>query len=109
MDFHGQDVNKAAQKAVKDAVSKSCLCGLSEILELEDMDSQVQIHVTVAVSRPELVDAKSVAACLPIGKITVSAVPGGLTVPGLYLTRFGDRDESIEVAVAALEVGVQSE
>lgn len=25
-DFHGQDVTKAAKKAVKDAVSRSCLC-----------------------------------------------------------------------------------
>ena len=26
-DFHGQDVNKAAQKAVRDAMSRCCLCG----------------------------------------------------------------------------------
>ena len=35
-DFHGQDVSKAAAKAVKDAVSRSCLCGLSEVLRLEE-------------------------------------------------------------------------
>ncbi|MDR1622799.1 MAG: Lin0512 family protein, partial [Synergistaceae bacterium] len=28
MDFHGQDVSKAAAKAVRDATTKSCLCGL---------------------------------------------------------------------------------
>ena len=32
-DFHGQDVTKAAKKAVKDAVSRSCLCGLEDVLD----------------------------------------------------------------------------
>lgn len=108
MDFHGQDVNKAAQKAVKDAVSKSCLCGLTEVLGLGDLDEQVHIHATVAVTRPGDVKPADIAACLPIGKVTVNAVAGGLRVPGLYLARFGDQDDSIEVAVAALEVGIKT-
>ena len=58
-DFHGQDVSKAAAKAVKDAVSRSCLCGLSEVLRLEDLN-QVKITVTVAVPRPEEVNPKLV-------------------------------------------------
>lgn len=106
-DFHGQNVCKAAEKAVRDAVSRSCLCGLSEVLGLEDLDRDVKIQVTVAVSRPEEVDRQAVAACLPIGKVDVRAVEGGLTVPGLYLPQFGDRDDSIEVAIAAVEVEVQ--
>jgi len=106
-DFHGQNVSKAAEKAVRDAVSRSCLCGLSEVLGLEDLDRDVEIRVTVAVSRPEEVDRQAVAACLPIGKVDVRPVEGGLTVPGLYLPQFGDRDDSIEVAIAAIEVEVQ--
>jgi uncharacterized protein (TIGR02058 family) len=106
MDFHGQDVNKAAQKAVKDAVSRSCLCGLQEILNL-DLDRDVRITVTVAVSRPGEVDAEGIAACLPIGKVSVKAVSGGLNVPGLYLSRFGDTDDSIEAALAVVEVGIE--
>jgi hypothetical protein len=31
IDLHGQDVNNAAAKAVKDAISHSCLSGLVEI------------------------------------------------------------------------------
>lgn len=105
-DFHGQDVSKAAAKAVKDAVSHSCLCGLSEVLGLEQWDQNVKITVTVAVSRPEEVNLKEVADCLPIGAVTVKAVSGGLQVPGLYLPQFGDRDDSIEAALAAIEVEV---
>ena len=104
LDMHGQDVSKAAQKAVKDAVSKSCLCGLSEVLNLKDFDNQVLIKVTVAVSKPELVDAEAVAKALPVGKVSVEAVKGGLTVHGLYVPAFGDSDDSIEAAIAAVEV-----
>ena len=109
MDFHGQDVNKAAVKAVKDAVSKSCLCGLTEILGLSDSDlnEQIEIKVTVAVSDPEAVKADEIAAVLPIGKVTLNAVRGGLTVPGIMLERFGDKDDTIEAALAALEVLVK--
>jgi uncharacterized protein (TIGR02058 family) len=106
MDFHGQDVNNAAKKAVKDAVSRSCLCGLSELLHIEDLDSEVNIRVTVAVSHPMEVDSQSIAQCLPIGKVTVHSIEGGMTISGLNIPRFGDRDESIEVAVAAVEVFV---
>ena len=64
-DFHGQDVTKAAKKAVKDAVSRSCLCGLDEVLGLTDFTRQVRILATVAVSRPEEVDCAAVAEALP--------------------------------------------
>ena len=39
-DLHGGDVTKAAMRAVRDAVSRSCLCGLFEVAGLkrpEDM------------------------------------------------------------------------
>ena len=56
-DFHGQDVTKAAKKAVKDAVSRSCLCGLEDVLGLTDFKSQVRILATAAKPRPSRVSA----------------------------------------------------
>jgi len=108
LDMHGQDVSKAAQKAVKNAISSSCLCGLSEVLGLEDFKREVFIKVTVAVSHPERVDKEAVAACLPVGTVEVNAVTGGLTIPGLYVPAFGDTDDSIEAALAAVEVFIAS-
>ena len=105
MDFHGQDVSKAAVKAAKNAISNSCLCGLQEVLGMEDLN-QVKIKVTIAAPRPEEIDCQQVAECFPSGSVTVQAVDGGLHFPGLYLPQFGDRDDSIEVAVAAVEVVV---
>lgn len=103
-DFHGQDVNNAAKKAVKDAVSRSCLCGLEEVVGVSDFKKQVFIKATVAVSRPEEVNVAEVAAALPVGTVEVTAVKGGLTVDGLNIPAFGDTDKSIEAALAAVEV-----
>lgn len=105
-DFHGQDVTKAAEKAVRDAVSRSCLCGLEEVLEIRDLNNGVEIKVTVAVSRPEEVDAERIKAQLPIGSVKVEAVNGGLTIPGLFIPQFGDKDNTIEAALACVEVFV---
>jgi len=106
-DFHGQDVNRAAEKAVSDAISRSCLCGLKEILEIEDLDNEISINVTIAVSDPVKIDEAKIKKCLPIGKVKVVPVKGGLKVPGLFIPDFGDADDSIEVAVACVEVGIQ--
>lgn len=104
MDLHGQDISKAAAKAVKDAVSRSCLCGLEEVLEIKDLNTSVEIEVTVAVSRPEEVDDRKIKEQLPIGSVKVEAVKGGLTIPGLYIPAFGDNDNTIEAALACVEV-----
>lgn len=104
MDFHGQDVNRAAQKAVKNAVSQSCLCGLSEVLNLENLNDQVHIKATVAVTRPEEIDAKEIAKCLPVGKVEVLPILGGMRTSGLNIPAFGDKDDSIEAALACIEV-----
>ena len=102
-DFHGQDVNKAAVKAVKDAVSRCCLSGLVDILDI-DLENELEIHVTIAASDPTQVKEEDIAACLPVGKVRLDVVPGGLNVPGLYMEQFGDKDDSIEAALAAIEV-----
>ncbi|HBD86459.1 MAG TPA: hypothetical protein DC001_03440 [Clostridiales bacterium] len=103
-DFHGQDVTNAAKKAVKDAISRSCLCGLEEVAGIRDLEKQVFIKATVSVSRPEAVDAAAVAAALPVGTAEVFVVKGGLTVDGLNIPALGDNGKSIEAAIAAVEV-----
>lgn len=100
-------MNKAAEKAIKDAISKSCLCGLEEILNIRDMKNDVYANIIVAVSDPNKVDKEKVAEYLPIGKKSVKVVNGGLKTSGLYYPKFGDKDDSIEVAVACIEVGIE--
>ncbi len=105
-DLHGMDVTKAACRAVRDAVSRSCLCGLVEILGKTDF-SGIFIEVLLACPFPDRVDADRVLAEIPIGVRTLKAVQGGLVAEGLCVDRFGPDCASIVVANAALTVFVE--
>lgn len=107
-DLHGRDMTKAACRAVKDAVSRSCLCGLVEILGIHDLD-QVHVDILVACPDPEAVAAEAVAAQVPIGTKTVRAVLGGMEAPGLCVDRFASGCDTIVVAVAAVTVFVDTQ
>jgi uncharacterized protein (TIGR02058 family) len=103
IDIHGEDVTEAACRAVKDAVSRSCLCGLVEIVEVKDM-GQVEVDVLVAAPRPEEVDLNRVKEAVPIGGKSVRAVSGGMMAQGLCVPQFGPECDQIMVANAALTV-----
>ena len=105
------DVTKAAVKAAKDAINKSCLIGLNEVCGFtrENIDEKVFIDVTIGVSRPDDVKIDEVAECFPVGKVSVKAVQGGLKTEGLYFANFGDKDDSIEVAVASVSVKIKND
>jgi uncharacterized protein (TIGR02058 family) len=109
IDFHGQDVNKAAVKAAKDAISKSCLIGLNEVcgFSQENINDNVFLDVTIAVTRPEEVNKDEIIKCFPVGEVSVNVVKGGLKTEGLYFTNFGDKDDSIEVAIASVYVKIK--
>lgn len=103
-DLHGGDVTKAAQRAIKDAVSRSCLCGLFEIVGMTD-PNQMHIEVKVGCPHPERINREEVLKAVPFGSTRLEVVPGGLTVRGLELPELGEGD-NIVVAVAALTVYV---
>lgn len=107
MDFHGQDVNKAAHKAVLDAISKSCLCGLKEILGIKDMNKDIVVNVILSTTQPEKIDKEKIKTYLPVGEVKVQSVSGGLNVPGIFIPEFGGSDNSIEVAIACIEVYIK--
>lgn len=105
-DLHGGDVTKAAQRAIKDAVSHSCLCGLFDITGIQSPNDMV-IKVKVACPYPEKLKPEEVLKAVPFGSTQLEAVSGGLTVRGLDLPELGEGD-TIVVAVAALTVYVNT-
>jgi len=107
-DLHGQDATKAACRAVQDAISRSCLCGLLEILRLRDLNA-MRVDVLVAVPMPEQVQADVVLSVIPFGRKTLQVVPGGMKAPGLYQPELGDQSSEIIVANAAVTVWVDQE
>jgi len=76
-DLHGGDYTKAAVRAVLDAVHHSSLTMLRSLGLDRD---EVEVRVTVGVQEPGKIDAPAVAKTLPMGKISVTAVKGGLDI-----------------------------
>ena len=104
-DLHGQDVTKASKKAVKDAISRSCLCGLIDIFAMEDLND-MQVNVCVATPYPHLVNKEAVLEVLPFGSKSIVVKEGGMETPGLYVKELGDARDSIVIANAMVEVSV---
>ena len=76
-DLYGEDYTKAACRAVNDALHHSSLIIFRSLgFDHADMD----VRVTIAVQKPEKVDAAVVAAKLPRGSPSVQIVKGGLDV-----------------------------
>jgi uncharacterized protein (TIGR02058 family) len=97
VDLHGIDVNKAAKKAVKDAVSHGCLCGLVEILGITDTDKSIKIDLLIASPYPEMIDTEEVKKEIPFGKVNIEVKNGGLEVKGVSEESFGLGDKIVMV------------
>jgi len=84
VDLHGLDETKAAQRAVKDAISHSSMVGLGGLFRFEkfsEMEDALMVDVTVAAPNPEKVDGDAVLSILPEGRRRIKVVKGGLLFP----------------------------
>lgn len=104
-DLHGQDVTKASRRAVRDAISRSCLCGLQEIVALPRLDDMI-VEVKIATPLPDQVDQAAVLSEIPFGRKSIHVVEGGLAVPTLLIEQLGDKNADAVVALAAVTVSV---
>ncbi len=77
VDLTGADYTKASIKAVRDALWHNSLTIANAIGKTPH---DMVIEATVGVPKPELVDTAAVAATFPYGKVTVTAVEGGLEI-----------------------------
>ena len=76
-DLHGGDYTKAAIRAVEDALHHS---SLTFIRALGIDKDTLQVDVTIGVQKPDEVDTEKVKGTLPVGKVSVRALKGGLDV-----------------------------
>lgn len=107
-DLHGQDMTKAAVRAVRDAVSRICLCGIVEICGRERFQG-VYVHAEVAVPNPDEVDRETVLANIPIGETSLNVTKGGMSVPGIEAPCFAPGVSNIIVACAALTISIETD
>lgn len=84
VDLHGEDATKAAQRAVKDAISHSSMIGLSQLFKIKnfsEIEDALMVDVTIAAPDPEKVDGEKVLTTLPEGKRRINVVKGGMKFP----------------------------
>jgi len=99
-DQYGQDMTKAAARAIEDAIRHSSI-PMFDVLNLSHDEMRVQ--VTVGVPDPTSVDTNVLAAKLPRGNASVTAVEGGLRVPN------PETGGEIIIAQAAVEAFLPSQ
>jgi uncharacterized protein (TIGR02058 family) len=108
IDQHGQNATRAACKAVSDAVSRSCLVGLIEIVRLRNLDDML-VDIQIACPHPEQVDRQEVMQALPFGQKQLEIREGGMLVHGLYQPELGDTSDEAYIANAAITVWIDEE
>lgn len=106
VDLHGEDETKAAQKAVKDAISHSSMVGLGQLFNIKsfsELEEALMVDVTIATPNPEKVDGDTVLATLPEGKRRINVIKGGLRFPA-ETTREETKTHAIVMANAVIVV-----
>ncbi len=106
IDLHGQNVTKAAVRAVHNAIHHNSMPGLRSVLPDNSLHNmKVRVRLAVPADKDQL-DVEAVKAEFPYGKVTVEVTDGGmLTTSGVVLEEKGDRNDLIYVVIASVEVG----
>ncbi|WP_394180015.1 Lin0512 family protein [Yoonia maritima] len=93
-DLYGMDYQKAAARAIEDAIRHSTL----PIFQSTGIDHDtMRVQVTVGVQEPDKIDTEALAKNLPRGRATVTATTGGMNVPN------PETGDTAVVATAAVE------
>ncbi|MHC1720424.1 MAG: Lin0512 family protein [Clostridiaceae bacterium] len=106
VDLHGGDVTKAAKKAVKDAISHCCLCGLDEIHGVKNFNEGMHIKLKIGSPDPDRIDKNEVLGMIPFGKAEIEVVEGGLSFGGLSVPTLGE-GSTIVMVNAAITVFIE--
>lgn len=106
IDLHGQNVTKAAVRAVQNAIHHNSMPGLRSVLPNNDIH-QMKVHVRLAVpADKESLDLSVVRAELPYGEVSFEVIDGGmLTSSGVVLADKEDKNDLAYVVIASVEVG----
>ncbi|RUQ71534.1 hypothetical protein EJ913_12575 [Azospirillum doebereinerae] len=106
VDLHGQDVTKAAVRAVRNAIERNSMPGMRALVNGDTSKMRVRVHLAVPADAEKL-DQEAVRAVFPYGDVSITVDSGGMLAPsGIFLADKDDRNELIYVVNAAIEVGI---
>lgn len=105
IDTHGQDVNVAAARAVKNAIHFNSMPGMEKILDGDLHKMKVNVKLAVPADLDK-VDEEKIKALIPYGTVTVEVMQGGMaTTSGIFLKEQNDKNDLMYIVNAAVEVG----
>ncbi len=106
VDVHGQDVNEAASRAVKDAIHYNSMPGIRGFLPEGDINKmKVNIKLALPLDLNEL-DHNKIKKLIPYGDVTVEVMTGGMaTTSGIFLEDQHDKNDLMYIVNASIEVG----
>lgn len=106
IDVHGQNITKAAVRAIKNAIHFNSMPGIRSVLPGNSLDNMI-VNVKLAVPcDKEKLNIDAVKETIPFGKVTVEVMDGGmLTTSGIVLEEKGDKNDKMYIVVASVEVG----
>ncbi|WP_394237111.1 Lin0512 family protein [Niallia oryzisoli] len=106
IDVHGQDITKAAVRAVQNAIHFNSMPGLRSVLPGNSLEN-MKVNVKLAVPcEKETLDTNAVKAALPYGQVTVEVMDGGMmTTSGVIIEEKGDKNDLMYIVIASVEVG----
>lgn len=107
VDLHGQDMTKAACRAVEDAISNTCLSGVLTLSDTGELEEMI-VDILIAVPKPDEVDSAKVLEVIPFGKKKIEVKKGGMLTGGCKLECLNDTDKSIAVANASVTVSINT-
>lgn len=105
-DVHGQNITKAAVRAVINAIHFNSMPGIESLLPDQDLNNmKVTIKLGVPTDKDKL-DLEAVKKEIPYGTVNVDVLDGGLlTTSGIYLEDKEDKNDMMYIVVASVEVG----
>lgn len=102
VDMHGADMNKAATKAVQNALSHCCLAGIKEIHHAEPKD--MALRIKICCPNPEKLDIVKLKEPVYFYEdVEIETAAGGGSERGLYVPEMGEGD-TLTVAIAIITV-----
>ncbi|GAA4067514.1 Lin0512 family protein [Amphibacillus indicireducens] len=106
VDTHGQDVTKAARRAVQNAIHANSMPGIKDYLPGQSLDG-MKVNIVLAIpADQDLLDLDVIKAEIPYGEVTVEVVDGGLaTTSGIILPEQNDKNDLMYIVIAAVQVG----
>ncbi|MBM7572553.1 Lin0512 family protein [Aquibacillus albus] len=106
IDVHGQDITKAAVRAVENAIHYNSMPGIRGFLPDQSLlNMKVNIKLAVPLDKDKL-DLERVKQEIPYGKITVEVIDGGMaTTSGIVLEDKDDKNDLMYIVNASVEVG----